>query len=151
MCARTINGSKQFSYWWSGTLSFLECSSMLNASPVTNAFLGYTWLSRSFFSDVFFSTSWLDFYFTRFLIMYWWKRTPCVVVVVIKSLQGNEDMWSKPSKWILFKISFCWAKKWIEYLIFHFFFTYYESQKNNIFENVLEFRQQICPWNVLIV
>ena len=35
-----------------------------------------TWLSNV-------STSWLRFYFTGYLITYWWKRTPCVVVLVI--------------------------------------------------------------------
>ena len=30
-------------------------------------------------------------------------------------------------------------------------FLHYKSQKNKIFENVLEFRRQICHWNVLIV
>ena len=30
-------------------------------------------------------------------------------------------------------------------------FSHYESQKNKIFENVLEFRQEVCHWNVLIV
>ena len=51
MCAnaRTVNGSEQLSYWCPGTLNFLECSSMLNAAPVTNAFLSYTWLSKCFF------------------------------------------------------------------------------------------------------
>ena len=28
---------------------------------------------------------------------------------------------------------------------------HYESRKNQIFEHVLEFRQQICHWNVLVV
>ena len=36
------------------TSIFLECSSMLNASPVTNEFLNYTWLSKCFSSYVFF-------------------------------------------------------------------------------------------------
>ena len=62
---------------------YIECSSMLNAASVTNAFLSYTWLSM-FFLWCFFSTSWLHFYFTGYLIMYWWKRTPCVVVVVTR-------------------------------------------------------------------
>ena len=101
VCARTINGSKQFSYWCSGTFIFLECSSMLNASPVTNVFLGYTWLGRSFFSEVFFSTSWLDFSFTGYLIMYWWKRTPCVVAVVIRK-PLRKICGVIASKWILF-------------------------------------------------
>ena len=41
MCARTINGSEKLSYWL-GTLIFLECSFMLNAAPITNAFLDST-------------------------------------------------------------------------------------------------------------
>ena len=52
MCARTANGSKQLSYWYSGTFTFLECSSVLNATPVTNTFLSCTLLSICFFSDV---------------------------------------------------------------------------------------------------
>ena len=42
MCVRTINGFDQLSYRCSDTLIFLECSSMLNVAPVTNAFLNYT-------------------------------------------------------------------------------------------------------------
>ena len=38
MWAKTVNGSEQLSYWYLGTLIFLECSSMLNAASVTNAF-----------------------------------------------------------------------------------------------------------------
>ena len=56
MCAKTVNGSKQLSYWCSGKLIFLECSSMSNAAPVINAFLSYTWLSKAFFLMFFFST-----------------------------------------------------------------------------------------------
>ena len=51
---KAVNGSKQLSYWCSGTLVFLECSSMLNSVPETNAYLSYTWLSKCFFSNVFF-------------------------------------------------------------------------------------------------
>ena len=55
MYARTVNEFKQHSYWWSGTLISLECSSMLNAAPVTNSFLRYTWPRKCcFFSDIFF-------------------------------------------------------------------------------------------------
>ena len=48
----SVNGSEQLFYWCSGTLIFLECSFMLNVTPVKNAFLSYTWLSKCFFSDV---------------------------------------------------------------------------------------------------
>ena len=49
MCTRTVNWSDQLSYWCSGTLIFLECSSMLNTAPVTNTFLTYTWRSKCLF------------------------------------------------------------------------------------------------------
>ena len=91
MCARTVNGSEQLSYWCSRTLTFLDWSSMLHAAHVTNAFLSYTGLTKCFFSDVFF-TSWLHFYFTGSLIMYWWKRTPCVAVY-LKVLLSQKMNW----------------------------------------------------------
>ena len=91
--SKAVNGSKQLSYWCSGTLVFLECSSMLNSAPETNAFLSYTWLSKCFFSDVFFSTSCLHFYLTGYLIMYWWKCTPCVVVLVTRKPSKKRNMW----------------------------------------------------------
>ena len=127
VCARTVNGSEQLSYWCSGTLIFVECSSMLNVAPVANAFLSYTWLGKCFFSDIFFSTSWLHFYFTGYLIMYWWKRS----LWWQESLQGNEDT-RRVSEFCLFKGSFCWAIKWIECLIFHFLFTLQIKQKKKI-------------------
>ena len=43
---------------------FLECSSMLNAAPVTNAFLSYTLLSKCFFLMFFF------FYFLTTFLFY---------------------------------------------------------------------------------
>ena len=49
MCARTVNGSAKLSYLCSDTLIFLECSSILNAAHVTNAFVSYTWLRECFF------------------------------------------------------------------------------------------------------
>ena len=51
MCARAVNGSEQLSYWYSDTFTFLECSSVLNTTPVTNAFLNCILLSMFFFSD----------------------------------------------------------------------------------------------------
>ena len=54
MCARTVNGSEQLSYWRPGTSIYPECSSMLNAAPVINSFLSYTWLSKCFFWCFFF-------------------------------------------------------------------------------------------------
>ena len=36
-------------------------------------------------------------------------------------------------------------------ILFSISFLHYESQKNKIFDNVLEFRKQICHCNVLIV
>ena len=53
------------------------------------------------------------------------------------------------SKWILFIWTFfLLSQKWIEYLPFPFYIT---NQKKKNVENVLEFWQQICFWNVLIV
>ena len=51
MCARAGNGSEQLSYWYSNTFTFLECSSVLNTAPVTNAFLNCTLLSMLFLSS----------------------------------------------------------------------------------------------------
>ena len=42
MCASIVNRFEQLSYGCLGTLIFVECSSMLNAAPLTNAFLSYT-------------------------------------------------------------------------------------------------------------
>ena len=106
---------------------FVESSSMLNVAPVANAFLSYTWLGKCFFSDVFFSTSWLHFYFTGYLIIYWWKRS----LWWQEGLQGNEDT-RGVSEFCLFKSSFCWAKKWIEYLLFYFFFLTLQIAKNKV-------------------
>ena len=151
MCGRTVNGSEQLSHWCSGKFVFLESSSMLNATPVTNAFLSYTWLNKYFFFWFVFSTSWLYFYFTVYLIMYWWKGTPCVVVVVPRepSRKRRYEEQEGLREFCLFEGSFCWAKKWTEYLILHFLFTL-RITKNKIFGNVFEFRQQVWHWNVLI-
>ena len=132
MFGGTVNESEQLSYWCSGTLTFLECSSMLNAAPVTNAFLSYTWL-------VFFSTSWLHYYFTGYLITYWWERTPCVIVVVTR----------KPSKKRGLKVLFAGTKNELS-ILSSISFLIYESQKSKILEEVLEFIQQVCHWNLLI-
>ena len=52
------------------------------------------------------------------------------------------------SKWIL--ILFAEQKNELSTLS-SISFLHYESQKNKIFENVLEFRQEICHWTILIV
>ena len=43
--------SEQLSCWYSGSFIFLECSSVLNATPVANAFLNCTLVSLCFSSD----------------------------------------------------------------------------------------------------
>ena len=56
------------------------------------------------------------------------------------------------SKWILFiQTFFLLSQKMngISYLPWHFCITNHE--KNKVFKNFLEFRQQICHWTVLIV
>ena len=93
---------------------------------------------------IFFSTSWLHFYFTGYLIMYWWKRS----LWWQEGLQGNEDT-RGVSEFCLFKGSFCWAIKWVECLIFHFIFTLQIKKKKKL--EFLGFRKQIYHWNVLIV
>ena len=56
------------------------------------------------------------------------------------------------SKWIFvyFKVLFAEPKNELG-ILSSISFLNYKSQKNNTFENVLEFRQETCHWNVLIV
>ena len=51
LCAKSANRFEQLSYWYSGTFIFLKYGSVLNVTPVTNAFLSCTLLSVCFFSD----------------------------------------------------------------------------------------------------
>ena len=52
MCARTAKGSEELCYSDSGTFIFLVRGSVLNATPVTNAFLSYAKLYfKCFFSE----------------------------------------------------------------------------------------------------
>ena len=136
MRVRIVNGSEQLSYWYSGTLIFLECSSVLNAAPVTNAFWSYTGFSKCFFFWCFFSSS----YFTGYLIKYWWKRTPCGDK---KAFKEKKICGAIASKWILFIWSFFLLSQKLN-ILSSISFLHYESQSNKIFGNVLEFRQQVC-------
>ena len=154
MCARTVNGFEQLYYWCSGTLIFLECSSMLNAAPVTNAFLSYTWLSKCFSSDVFFS------YNLTTILLYTLFDNVLMKTYSLFGRRGGKKAFKYTkicgviaSEFCLFKGSFCWAKKWIKHIIFHFLFTLRISKKKKKkkIENVLELRQQICHWNVLML
>ena len=128
---------------WSGTLSFLECSYMLNAAPVTNPFLSYTWLSLCFFS-----ASWLLFIWSVIdenVLLLWslrWQEIP----------QGNEGMCSNSELGNFVYLKVLFAEPNYELRISSSIsFLHHKSQKNKMLENILEFRQQICHWNVLIV
>ena len=150
MCARDVNGSKQLYYWCSGTLIFLDCSSMLNAATVTNAFLSYNWLSKCFFSVFFF------YILTTFLFYRLFDN----VLMKTYSLCGRCDdkkafKETKTRGIIVLKyfvyLKFLFAEQKYELSILSsisFFITNHKI--NNIFENILEFRQHIYHWNVLI-
>ena len=119
MCARTLNGSEQLS------LRYIDFScSMLDATPVTNAFLSYTWLSKCCFFWCFFSYILNTFLFYRLfdnvLMKTYSLCDPCGDKKAFKETKIRGVI---ASKRILFKGSFCWAKKRIEYLIFHLLFT----------------------------
>ena len=125
MCAsaRTVNGSEQLSYWCPGILIFLECSSMLNAASVTNAFLSHTWLSKCFFflSFLCFSFYMLTYIFILKVIM---KRNSfCGRYGDKKALKETEICGVIASKWILFiQRLFMFRQKmnWVSYLPFPF-------------------------------
>ena len=139
--ARNVNGSEQLSYWSLGKLSFLECSFMLNATPVTNAFSSYTWLNKCFFRDIFFYIPTTFLFYRLFDDVLMEMYSLCGRRGDKKTFQETKICGLIASKLIfLFKDFFCWAKKWIEYLIFYFLFIL-EIKKNEVFENVLEFRQ----------
>ena len=88
------------------------------------------------------------FYFTGYLIMYWWKRSPCKVVVVTRKPSGNRRY--VEVNFLYLRDLFADPKNELSILT-SISFLHYESQKNKIFENILEFREQVCHWNVLIV
>ena len=129
-CARTVNASAQLSYWCSGASIFLECSSMLNTAPVTNAFLSYTWLSQCFFFWCFFFYILTKFLFCRsFDNVLIKKYSLCDHRGDNKAFKILKICGVKASEFCLFNSSFCWTKKWIEYLIFHFVFTLQITKK----------------------
>ena len=115
---------------------FLECSFMLNAAPVTNAFLSkkcfFTWLSKCFFLMFF-------FYILTIFLFY---RLFDNVLIKMYSLRGrrgdkkalNEKKISKvmASKWILFiYMFFLMSQKinWVSYLPFPFYITNHKKIK----------------------
>ena len=106
MCAKSVNGSKQLSYWCSGTLIFLECSSILNVAPVTNAFLSYTWLSKCFF--VIYVFVFLSYFLTKSLFYRLFDNALIKTYSVIgrrrdkKAFKETKICGVIASKWILF-------------------------------------------------
>ena len=132
MCARTINGSQQLSYWCSGTLIFFECSFMLNVAPVTNAFLSNTWLNKYFF--------WCFFYILTIFLFYSLFDNVYITYSLCGLIYKEGFKEIKicgvigVSEFCLFKGSFWWAKKWIRYLIFHFLFTLRFTKKIKFLE-----------------
>ena len=152
MCARTVNGSEKLSFSCSGTFIFLECSSMLNAASVTNTFLSYTWLSKCFFSAVFFYilTAFLFYRLFDHVLMKTYSLCGCCCDK--KTFKETTICGVIASEWILFIWSFFLpSQKMIRVRFLPFSFYVVNHKKNKIFENVLEFRQPICHWNVLIV
>ena len=115
---------------------FLECSFMLNAAPVTNAFLSkkclFTWLSKCFF--LFF------FYILTIFLFYRLIDNVLIKKYSLHSRRGdkkalNEKKISKvmASKWILFiYMFFLMSQKinWVSYLPFPFYIT---NHKKKIF------------------
>ena len=119
MCARTVNRSQ----WCSGTLIFLECSSMLNAAPVTNAFWSCTWLSRCFFLTFF-------FYILTKSLFYRLVDNVLMKTYSLCGRRGHKKDFKETkicgiiaSKWILFIQRFSWLSikmNWVSYLPFPF-------------------------------
>ena len=140
MRVRIVNGSEQLSYWYSGTLIFLECSSVLNAAPVTNAFWSYTGFSKCFF--------FLMFLF--FILFYRLSDKVLMKTYSLCGLCGDKKAFKEKkicgaiaSKWILFIWSFFLLSQKLN-ILSSISFLHYESQNNKIFGNVLEFREQVC-------
>ena len=114
---------------------FLECSFMLNAAPVTNAFLSkkclFTWLSKCFF--LFF------FYILTIFLFYRLIDNVLIKKYSLHSRRGdkkalNEKKISKvmASKWILFiYMFFLMSQKinWVSYLPFPFYITNHKKIK----------------------
>ena len=114
---------------------FLECSFMLNAAPVTNAFLSkkclFTWLSKCFF--LFF------FYILTIFLFYRLIDNVLIKKFSLHSRRGdkkalNEKKISKvmASKWILFiYMFFLMSQKinWVSYLPFPFYITNHKKIK----------------------
>ena len=86
-------------------------------------------------------TSLIHLYFSGYLIMYWWKRT-----------QGDEDMWSNSEyvNFVSLKVVFAEPKNKFK-ILSSISYSHYKPKKKKTFESISEFRQQICPWNLLIV
>ena len=109
----------------SGTLIFLECNFMLNATPVTHSFLSYTWLSNV-------STSWLHlcFLFDNVLMK---KYSLCDRCGDKKAFKETKLCGVIASKWILFiERFFLLSQKmnWVPYLPFSFYITNHKCINN---------------------
>ena len=114
---------------------FLECSFMLNAAPVINAFLSkkclFTWLSKCFF--LFF------FYILTIFLFYRLIDNVLIKKYSLHSRRGdkkalNEKKISKvmASKWSLFiYMFFLMSQKinWVSYLPFPFYITNHKKIK----------------------
>ena len=73
--------------------------------------------------------SWQHFYFSGYLIMHWWKRILCMVVVLTRKLLRNEDMLSNNVNFVYLKVHFAEPKNEFS-IISSISFFHYESQKN---------------------
>ena len=136
MCARTVNGFDQLSYWCSGTLIFLECSSMLNATLVKNTFLIYTWLSNCFFQMFFF------FYILNTFLGYRLFDNVSMKTYSLcgdrrdkKAFKERKICAVKTSKWILFIYRFFSPSQkmnWESCLPFPFCITNHKKKKKKL-------------------
>ena len=127
MCVRTVNGFDELSHQCSHTLIFLECSSMLNVAPVTNAFLNYTWLRKCFFS--------VFSYILTTLLFYRLFDNASMKTYPLCGRRGDKKAFKKTkicgviaSRWVLWRF-FLLSQKKNQESIFHFLFTLWITKK----------------------
>ena len=131
---------------------FLECSFVLNAAPVTNTILSYIWLSICFFLMFFFYILTTFSFYRLFDNVLMKMYSLCCCCGDKKSFKETKMCGVIASKWIFAYFRVLFAEPKNEFgILSSISFLNYKSQKSNIFENVLEFRQETCHWNVLIV
>ena len=109
---------------------FHECSSMLNAAPVPNALLSYTWPSKCFFLMFFFYILTTFLFYRLFDNVLMKMYSLCGRCGEKKTFKETKICGVIVSKWILFIESFYFAEpKNISYLPFPFYITNYKTIK----------------------